>query len=228
MRAGHGVGVSLIANGQASNGSKLICSHGIFYDKSLAKKKNEVKKEDYRPATLNAVYRNDRDDGRTLQRHTSTGKPQMEKGQSTCKWKLAISCDEHGFYMHCGIGCGEHTGHPPPLDAALETTRRRLPEQNDKETQLQPFLQKAPKVESLKPRLALKASIDELLSVIEGSNRPQDHVEKVLEWIREFTADVRAKCHEQNTDRKRSAIVSYNQEREPKKCRQLVANHGIR
>ena len=34
LRAGHDTGLSLIANGQASNGSrKLICSHGIFYDK---------------------------------------------------------------------------------------------------------------------------------------------------------------------------------------------------
>jgi hypothetical protein len=95
--------------------------------------------------------------------------------------------------------------------------------------QLEAFLQKAPDVESFKPRLALKASIDELLSVIEGSNRPQDLVEKARAMMREFVADARAECHEQNTaSRKRSAIISYNQEREPKKCRQLVANHGIR
>jgi hypothetical protein len=38
MRAGHGAGVSLIANGQASNGSrKIICRDGTFYDKRLAK-----------------------------------------------------------------------------------------------------------------------------------------------------------------------------------------------
>jgi hypothetical protein len=87
--------------------------------------------------------------------------------------------------------------------------------------QLEAFLQKAPDVESFKPRLALKASMDELLSVIEGSNRPQDLVEEAREMMREFVANARAKCHEQNTGRKRSAIVSYNQEKEPKKCRQL-------
>ena len=81
---------------------------------------------------------------------------------------------------------------------------------------------------SFKPRLALKASWDEMLSVIEGSNRPQQLVEKACEMMSEFVADARAACHEQNTGRKRSGIVSYNQEREPKKCRQLVANHGIR
>jgi hypothetical protein len=95
--------------------------------------------------------------------------------------------------------------------------------------QLQAFLQKAADVESFKPRLTLlKAAMDELLSVIEGSDRPQDLVEEALEMMREFIANVCAECHEQNTGKKRSAIVSYNQEREPKKCRQLVANHGIR
>ena len=135
LRAGHDTGLSLIANGQASNGSrKLICSHGIFYDKRWAEKKHEVKKDDYRTATLNADYKNNRDDGRKHRRRTSTGKPQQEKEQSTCKWRLSISCDEHGFYMHCGIGCGEHSGHPPPLDASLQTTRMRLLQQHDKDT----------------------------------------------------------------------------------------------
>jgi hypothetical protein len=94
--------------------------------------------------------------------------------------------------------------------------------------QLQAFLQKVPDVESFKPRLSLKATMDEMLSVIEGTNRPQDHAEEAREMMREFTANLRAKCHDENTGKKRSAIVSYNQEREPKKCRQLVANHGIR
>ena len=135
MRAGHDAGLSLISNGQATNGSrKLICSHGTFYDKRMAQKKNEVKTEDYRTATLNADYRNKRDDGRKRRRRTITGKPQKEKGQCTCKWKLAISCDEHGFYMHCATGFGEHTGHLPPLDASLQTTRKRLLQQHDKET----------------------------------------------------------------------------------------------
>jgi len=99
---------------------------------------------------------------------------------------------------------------------------------SDDDDLLQAFLQKTPNVESFKPRLALKASWDEMLSVIEGSNRPQQLVEKACEMMSEFVADARAACHEQNTGRKRSAIVSYNQEREAKKCRQYVANHGIR
>ena len=94
--------------------------------------------------------------------------------------------------------------------------------------QLQSFLQKAPDIESLKPRLALKSSIDELLSVIKGSNRRHFLIGDAREMMREFVANALAKCHEQNTGRKRSGIVSYNQEREPKKCRHLDANQGIR
>jgi hypothetical protein len=135
MRAGLGAGATIIANGQSYNGArKLICSHGMFYDKRLAQQKNQVKKEDYRSSTLNADYRNHRDDGRKLNRRTCTAKPQMEEGQTTCKWKLLCSCDEHGFYMHCGIGSGKHTGHAPLIDASLQTTRKRLLLQNEKET----------------------------------------------------------------------------------------------
>jgi hypothetical protein len=47
--------------------------------------------------------------------------------------------------------------------------------------------------------------------------------------ISEFVASVRASCLEDNALlKKRSLVVSFNQEREPKKCRQFVANHGIR
>jgi hypothetical protein len=80
--------------------------------------------------------------------------------------------------------------------------------------QLQSFLQKAPDVKSLKPRLALKSSIDELPSVIEGSNRRHFLIGEARKMMREFVANALAKCHEQNTGRKRSGIVSYNQERE--------------
>jgi hypothetical protein len=36
--------------------------------------------------------------------------------------------------MHCGTGFGEHTGHPTPLNASLQTTRKRLLQQHDKDT----------------------------------------------------------------------------------------------
>jgi len=49
----------------------------------------------------------------------------MEEGQATCKLKL---------YMRCGVGCGQHSGHAPPLDGTLQTTRKRLLEQPEKET----------------------------------------------------------------------------------------------
>ena len=49
--------------------------------------------------------------------------------------------------------------------------------------------------------------------------------------MRELIASIRGDCHEQNVSTmgsKRPAVVSYNQEREHKKNRQFVANHGIR
>lgn len=136
MRAGKAVGMSLIANGKEYRGSrKIICSHGVFCDKrTMAKKKDAAKKAEYRPTTLNADYRNVRHDGRQLARQTSTFKPQIDGGQRTCKWKLVFSCDEHGFYMRCGVGCGEHCGHAPPLDSSMQTTRKRLLQHNDIET----------------------------------------------------------------------------------------------
>jgi hypothetical protein len=97
--------------------------------------------------------------------------------------------------------------------------------------QLQVFLQGPAVVveQRLQPRAALKASIDEMLSVIEGSARQHDFVVKAQEMIRDVVASVRASCLEDNAlGTKRSAIVSFNQERETKKCRQFVANHGIR
>jgi hypothetical protein len=136
MRAAHsGTGMVLVTNGQHWNGCrKLICTHGTFCDKrTVSKQKNEAKK-DYRPSTLNADYKNRRTNGRKLDRRTCTQKPIMEEGQSTCKWKLVFSCDEHGFYMRCGIGCGQHHGHAPPLDDSLQTTRKRLLEEPDRET----------------------------------------------------------------------------------------------
>ena len=136
MRAGKAVGMSLIANGEEYKGSrKIICSHGVFCDKrTMVKKKDAAKKAEYRPTTLNADYRNVRRDGRQLARRTSTFKPQIDEGQRTCKWKLVFDCDEHGFYMRCGVGCGEHCGHAPPLDSSMQTTRKRLLQQNDFET----------------------------------------------------------------------------------------------
>lgn len=94
---------------------------------------------------------------------------------------------------------------------------------------LQTFLQKPPDAESVGPRLALKAEIDELYSVIEGSSRPHEAIKEARTVIMELVASVRANCHERNQNGKRpAAIVSYNQERERKKSRQFVANHGIR
>jgi hypothetical protein len=97
--------------------------------------------------------------------------------------------------------------------------------------QLQVFLHRpATAVEQrLEPRAALKASMDEMMSVIEGSARQHDFVVKAQEMISNFVASVRASCLEDNAlGTKRSAVVSFNQEREKKKCRQFVANHGIR
>lgn len=95
---------------------------------------------------------------------------------------------------------------------------------------LQAFLQnKAPDTESFQPRLALKAEIDELYSVIEGCRRPHEAIKEARTVITDFVASVRANCQEKNKNGKLpSAIVSYNQERERKKSRQFVANHGIR
>jgi hypothetical protein len=74
--------------------------------------------------------------------------------------------------------------------------------------QLQSFLQKVPDVESIQPRLALKSSYDEMLSVIEGSDQPHDLIKEAQAMMREFVATARAKCHEHNKGRKHSAIVS--------------------
>lgn len=136
MRAGKAVGMSLIANGEEYKGSrKIICSHGVFCDKrTMVKKKDATKKAEYRPKSLNADYRNVRRDGRQLARRTSTFKPQIDEGQRTCKLKLVFGCDEDGFYMRCGVGCGEHCGHAPPLDSSMQTTRKRLLQHDDIET----------------------------------------------------------------------------------------------
>ena len=91
MRAGHGAGMSLISNGQGSNGSRrLVCNHGIFYDKRWAKKKNAVKSEDYRPTTLNADYRNNRDDGRSVKDAPALESPKWRKGSVLASGNLRL------------------------------------------------------------------------------------------------------------------------------------------
>jgi hypothetical protein len=116
------------------------------------------------------------------------------------------------------------------LDVNNEGAREHEQHGSAHSQRLQAFLQqKAPDAESFQPRLALKAEIDELYSVIEGCMRPHEAIKEARTVIMDLVASVRAKCHEKNKNGKRpSAIVSYNQERERKKSRQYVANHGIR
>jgi hypothetical protein len=138
MRAGQADGMVLVSNGQEAHGCRrLMCTHGIFCDKrtiSKHKENTDANNAGYRTTTLNADYKNVRRGGRRLPRRTSTDKPIMEEGQATCKWRLVFTCDANGFYMRCGVGCGQHSGHAPPLDDALQTTRKRLLDQPDKET----------------------------------------------------------------------------------------------
>ncbi len=130
----------LVTNGQESHGCRrLMCSNGIFCDKRTISRKHketteEANKEGYRNSSLNADYKNVRRGGRTFPRRTSTDKPIMEEGQATCKWKLVFTCDASGFYMKCGVGCGQHSGHAPPLDGMLQTTRKRLLQLPEQET----------------------------------------------------------------------------------------------
>jgi len=129
-------GMDIVANGQEGCGyRKLICQRGTFCDKrTVAKSFADDSDGKYRETTLNADYRNVRTNGKTLHRRTTTTKPIVDNGSTTCKWKLVFSCDVHGFYLRCGVGCGTHQGHAPPLENALSSTRISLLEQSDIDT----------------------------------------------------------------------------------------------
>jgi hypothetical protein len=97
------------------------------------------------------------------------------------------------------------------------------------ENQLHDFLRKTV-VDVARPtsRTELKGDLEEMFSVIDGSPNLRFRMDEAKAMIRDYVARVRSECHENNSGGKRSAIVSYNQERESKKCRQYVANNGIR
>jgi hypothetical protein len=69
-----------------------------------------------------------------------------------------------------------------------------------------------------------KGDLEEMFSVIDGSHNLRFWMDDAKAMIRDNVARVRSECHENNSGGKRSAIVSYIQERESKKSRQYVAS----
>jgi hypothetical protein len=133
MRSAHSTaGTVIVSNGKDGQGyRKLICHRGIFCDKSFC---GDAENGTYRMSSLNADYKNRRKNGKKLDRRTSTSKPILQHGETTCKWKLLFSCDAQGFFLRCGLGCGSHHGHSPPLENSLASTRKSLLQHSEVET----------------------------------------------------------------------------------------------
>ena len=106
---------TLVKNGHKGNECSMQCSRFRFTQESshqLApgpKRKHSLERNKSNQRTTNKPG-----EAKSWSRTKMSNRPSKEKKKAfdvTCRCRLVFGIDHHSFFLRCGIGCRDHTGH---------------------------------------------------------------------------------------------------------------------
>eukprot|EP00978_Attheya_sp_CCMP212_P005074 scaffold11222_cov56-Attheya_sp.AAC.3 len=129
----HECGSPVVANGGGSKVRYFVCKFKarVYQVNKLFISTSQAHGPFRSDALINCDKGGHRENGRSMIRHTTTGR--ALSSEEVFPFKIMIKWDEHGFYvnLNCSSGCGKHKNHAKLNAANIPFSTKLLPKEDN-------------------------------------------------------------------------------------------------